>query len=196
MVDKSKPTLLDYLKNVKGLGTLLAGLVPLLPSAVSSPGYWFPPLGDVTPIGRTGVLGLSLALIFISFWLAKPQKVTRRFIILFVAGVVFFVFYFFSARHFVKRIDRPADNSTTYVSVGYERTQFAQQTFGSSESDEEMLRNRGLTDEDISRLWTDHSIDMARLCLLISYLGFVLSLVLIACIGARDIVFDKLLAAE
>jgi hypothetical protein len=68
------------------------------------------------------------------------------------------------------------------VSVGYKRTEFAKSTLGDA-SDEEMLRDRGLTDEDIRSLWTTRSLSLSRLLLFVSCMGCTLSLVALASLG-------------
>jgi hypothetical protein len=77
---------------------------------------------------------------------------------------------------FVRTIDLPAANDAVSVTVGYERTPFAQQTFGDV-SDLELLRKRGPTEEEIQRLWTLRSINIARVSLFASYLLFLCSLI-------------------
>jgi len=62
------------------------------------------------------------------------------------------------------------------VSVGYERTEFTNATFGSM-TDEEVLRQRGTDEEQIRKLWTPTSVIIARLALFGSYCGFVLALI-------------------
>ena len=92
--------------------------------------------------------------------------------------------YLFPYKHFVRRIDAPANESALFVSVGYERTSFADHTFH-SESDWDMLRARGTNEEEVTKLWTARSLDIARFCLIVSYCGFVLPLVLIFSLGVR-----------
>jgi hypothetical protein len=63
---------------------------------------------------------------------------------------------------FIHRVEIPSRETSVYVSVGFQRTEFAAQTFGSA-SDEEMLLARGPSEEEIRRLWTRQSLIIARL---------------------------------
>jgi hypothetical protein len=158
-------------------------LSALLPGAAA--GYLFPALGELTISARLGVVFLAATITYLSFYAAqRPPNAWSRF--LFLAGIAFLALcsYLVSLQHFVRKIDIPASGSVIIVSVGFERTTFAVQTF-QGESDWDMLRARGTSDEDVSRLWTERSLDIARLCLFGSYCGFILPLVLIFSLGVR-----------
>ena len=77
---------------------------------------------------------------------------------------------------FVRTIDRPALKDTVTVTIGYDRTMFAHQNFAQND-DWEMLRQRGVTEDEIARLWTSQSIILARLALFATYLLVILSAV-------------------
>jgi hypothetical protein len=62
----------------------------------------------------------------------------------------------------------PSTNSDVPVSVGYQRTDFAVQTYPGM-SDWEMLHDRGPWEEQVQKLWTRHSIIVVRTQLWISY---------------------------
>ena len=101
-----------------------------------------------------------------------------------VACVSFYV-YLDCYMNFVRKIDIPSLSSSQTVSVGYEKTPFAIQVFG-SESDWNMLRARGTDDEEIWKLWTARSIVRARLSLFSASCGFALSLVFVFSLGVRS----------
>jgi hypothetical protein len=98
------------------------------------------------------------------------------------ASALFLVFYLGLNYRFVRRIDVPSRNTSVLVSVGYERTEFANTTFGSA-TDEEILRQRGPEDEQIRKLWAFGSVLTARLVLFGSYCGFVLALISAVSVG-------------
>lgn len=183
-------TLLEYYKKFKSISGCLAtamGIGPLvsawLPGAAQA--YFFPPLGDITAPARLGVTLLAAVTTYVSFYGPKPP--TRVFQRLLWIGLISFLAlagYLLSYKHFIRKIDVPANDSALFVSVGYERTSFANQTFH-SESDWDMLRARGTSEEEVAKLWTARSLDIARLCLIASYCGFVLPLVLIFSLGVR-----------
>jgi hypothetical protein len=53
---------------------------------------------------------------------------------------------------------------------GSDRTDFADRTFAKDESAWNMVKQRGLSDEDITRVWTQESVRKNRLKLFFSYL--------------------------
>ncbi len=183
-------TLLSYYKkfaSVSGALAVATGVGPLLsallPGAV--PAYLFPTLGEITMPARFGVVVLAATITYFSFYAAQhPPRVLARFLLLAAVAFLALCCYLVSLQHFVRKIDIPSDGSSVFVSVGYERTNFATQTFH-DESDWDMLRARGTSDEDVSRLWTERSLDVARICLFASYCGFILPLVLIFSLGVR-----------
>ncbi len=96
-----------------------------------------------------------------------------------VFAAIFFFAYLAARIYFVRTIEIPSIEGVEIVSVGYERTDFAKSVFG-AESDLDMLRARGGSDEEILRLWTTRSVYVSRIALLGSYLGCALLLVAIA----------------
>jgi len=183
-------TLVRYYKNFASISGALAaatGVGPLVSALLpgAAPAYFFPPLGDVTMPSRLGAVALAVAITYFAFYSTPPPKgVFRRFLPLTVVALIALCCYLFCFSHFVRKIDVPASDSHILVGIGYERTSFAIQTFD-SESDWDMLRARGTSDEEVSRLWTARSLDISRLCLFVSYCGFVQPLILIFSLGVR-----------
>ena len=190
MQSSTQPSLLDYYKNFKSICGALAAIVSaiplasaLLPSEPSA--YSFPPVGDITMPARLGVFVLAAAATFVCFYSTRPKSgVARKFVLIASLSLMAFFCYLLSYHHFVRRIDEHATNSALFVSVGYERTVFATQTFD-GETDWDMLRARGTSEEEVSRLWTSRSLDIGRLCLIASYCGFLLPIVAILSLGVR-----------
>ena len=84
-------------------------------------------------------------------------------------------------------MDIPTRETAVYVTVGYQRTAFADATFGSV-SDWELLRARGTDEEELRKLWTTQSLIIARLALYTAYSLIVLALVVTFSFGVvRDI---------
>jgi hypothetical protein len=168
------------LATATGIGPLVSAWLP-----GSAPAYFFPPLGEITMPARLGVVVLSVAITYISFYGTRPEaKVFQRFLWVGVISLLALTGYLLSYGHFVRKIDAPANDSALFVSVGYERTVFAEQTFH-SESDWDLLRARGTSEEEVAKLWTAQSLHIARLCLIASYSAFILPLVLIFSLGVR-----------
>ncbi|HEY1463546.1 MAG TPA: hypothetical protein VGF44_09030 [Terriglobales bacterium] len=184
------PTLIDYYKKFKSLYGALAGIFTLagpLASIIFSgaiEAYAFPPLGNTATIGRLGILVLGGALTFIAFWDTPRVNPFKKFLIIGGCAFLSLVCYMVAFAHFVKRVDIPASESSVFVTVGYEKTEFAIKNFP-SETDSEMLTYRSTDDEQIEKLWTPRSVDIARTLLFFSYSGFILPFVLIFSLGVR-----------
>jgi hypothetical protein len=159
-------------------------LSKILPEPVGP--YLFPPLGDIEGIARLGAFIFSTLTTYLVFICAKDSalnKVPKRTVILFVIAVALFLGYFSASYRFIRVVSIPSEHRAIAVSVGFERTDFARRNFSSS-SDIEMLRDRGLVEEEIERLWTVRSLLSARLTLYLCYLGCVMSLVGFLSFGA------------
>jgi hypothetical protein len=166
-------TLKQYYKAFWGLFGILAATPPLLAASVSSllpegvSVLRFPPLGDVEPFARLGLVALSLLTIhLIYFWNGGKWLMGATATVALLCLSLYVAIY----PRFVIRIDIPSQDPV-HVSIGYARTQFAATNFPGY-SDENLVRARGATDEEIRRLWTYNSIALARLGLFLSYAGF------------------------
>ena len=162
---------------------IVCGLLPPASNFIL-PGRIFPPLGNETAISQVFVVVFGLAVTYIIF-LARSSSVStihQRIKLYLLLGIACFCIYLGAHMRFVRNIAVPSTNQTINVSVGYERTKFATETFGPA-SDWEMLRFRGTDDEEIMKLWTTKSVYIARLVLLGSYLGSLLSLIAFASLG-------------
>jgi hypothetical protein len=169
----TRVSLKQYYLSARGLSTAVAAVVLPLASKIvgsDSSAYLFPPLGDMDGIARVGLVALCLGVSVGVYFLvaAQPPKSPSRVIwaaLLFAA--ICLLAYLSAYQRFVRRVDIPSRETSVYVSVGYQRTAFADQTFGSA-SDWEMLRARGTSEEEIGRLWTARSIIVTRLGLYFS----------------------------
>ncbi len=183
-MNKSRPiTIGQYYAGFKSLAGAFAGLTVLLPLVSDIlPAEWaalvFPPLATMDVPARFGTMALAFALTFV-FYFAKDWQAVITFrqigspiLIAVVCLCVYLVLHFW----FVRKVDIQSLGTSVYVTVGYERTEFAIRNLGSA-SDWELLRLRGTDEEEIRRLWTPASLVSARLLLFVSYCGFILSLV-------------------
>jgi hypothetical protein len=172
-------TLEQYYKAFWSLYGLLAAAPPLVTTVIlpflpdSASVYGFPPMGDVGGFARLALVCLAVLVTYVVyFWRGGkwPLVVAPLFAVLSLC--VYIALY----PRLVLRVDIPSLKSATRISVGYERTPFAEANFR-SDSDEDMLRARGFDDEEIKKLWTYRSLTVARLALFGSYCGFILGLV-------------------
>ena len=193
MAKKPTELIIGYYKNFKSVWGALAGatgcyviISALFPANVS---YGFPPMGDGTIVCLVGFVLLFVALTFLSFHITS--RAVRRNLIVWSIIAAFPALAAYAVCHwkFVRKVDIPAISSSALVSVGYERTTFAQKNF-KEVSDWEMLRQRGPYEEQIWGLWTTRSIILARLSLLTSFFLFTAALVLAFSLGVRNLTAD------
>jgi hypothetical protein len=89
---------------------------------------------------------------------------------MFIASMIL---YEYSFTRFVRRVEIPSRNESVLVSIGTQRTEFATKNFPGN-TDLEMLKQRGLGEEEVEKLWTLNSISLARLLLWAPYCGLFL----------------------
>lgn len=164
-----------------GLMSAAIGGLPILSKLLPEGwgGYVFPPLGDQGPIFRGAALILC-ALVTLIVYFAYPRYArydkrerVRTLLLTAIVSVLGVMAFFILSQRFVRHIAVPTRNVELVVSVGYERTDFAQKTFGPA-TDWELLRYRGINEEEIQRLWTSRSIILVRLGLFVSYMAFLI----------------------
>jgi hypothetical protein len=124
------------------------------------------------PVARLGAIVLCTAAIC-SGYLTIGRVKRPLIFIAFATCAVSFLLYLSLTSACVRKIDIPSRGAVVFVTVGYTRSAFATKAFG-NETDWEMLRDRGFSDEEIQRLWTPGSVILARLSLYVAYLGVVL----------------------
>lgn len=88
----------------------------------------------------------------------------------------------------VRRTELPEGKGTLVVVVGLKRTEFAQKMF-SGQSDEEMLKHRAWTEEEVRRLWEPWTVVVAKVVVLVLYLMFLGPLV---AASSLSVLFDCL----
>ncbi len=192
-------TVKSYYKNFISIYGALAGALGAFPFLSELlPEAWaqsvFPPLGAVEPYSRFASFVLAGAITLIvytmntSSFVSSKRGRSKSMWLVFTIAVIAVIVFFISTQAFVRGIDIHSAGKRVVVSVGYDRTEFARTTF-KDDSDEEMLRARGMSEEEIWRLWTTKSIIVVRSLLFLSYLIFILSAVAFVSLSA---LFDKL----
>jgi hypothetical protein len=170
---------IEYYKGFASLRGAIAALLGTLPiSSLVIPGRVFPPLGNDTALAQGFAVVFAFAVTYLVFLRkdAPVSKLKGAILVFLVIACVFFISYFAARLYFVRTLEIPSIGSSNIVSVGFQRTTFANSVFGSSD-DLEMLRSRGADEEEIFRLWTAKSIYVSRLSLFVSYLGCALCLI-------------------
>lgn len=160
----------DYLKRICTSFGALAALGAILPLA-SLAGDWaaflFPPLGDLTPIARIGCVVAVLVVICCGY-VGVGGKGLKKWILMWCVLALASAFgYVYYSLQYVLRI--PSGSAFFLVSIGSEKTDFAVRTFAKGESQWEMVESRGLSDEQITKLWTSQSVLRNRLELFFTY---------------------------
>lgn len=191
-------TIKSYYKHFLSLYGVLAaaiGGLPLLSKLLPEDWaqYVFPPLGAWSPFYRVAALVLAASITLLVYFSKEKlyvnskrrrTKALRLRITIAIIGVIAFLML---TQKFVRSIPIPSIDKSIVVSVSYERTEFARSNFPNA-TDEEMLRARGATEEEIWRLWTSQSIIVARSALFVTYLICILSAVSCFSLG---VLFDK-----
>lgn len=165
-------------KSFRGILASLLGGFPLISSFL--PGYLhtFPPLGDIEAAARGGLVILAFGISFCVYFWSEEMRRRAGLVLALAIGIILLSLFGYLALslRFVTRVDIPSRDSAVYVSIGYERTPFANSTFGPL-SDTEMLRERGTDEEQVRMLWTSKSLIIVRLLLYATYSLLILSLV-------------------
>lgn len=178
-------------KSLYGVLTAFAAVLPFIPKLApgSSTEYLLAPLGDIDNFVRSSFAVFCVAVTyFVHFFFQDQSHTGRKRAILFSLLIIpafSLVLYIVFCLSFVRRVDIPALGHSVFVSVGYQRSEFAKQNFGSM-TDEEMLRQRGLGEEEVRKLWTQFSLVAVRVGLILSWYAFALSLVLGLSLGVLD----------
>ena len=163
-------TLSQYYAAYKSLLGIIAGLASASPLLALIPigadKYIFPPLGNVDIVARLiSVTAALLATFFVYF--VRSTNSLRAIAIASSLFVLFAILYTAAFSSFVRTIEIPAQKTSVSLSVGFTRTEFARKEFAGV-SDEQILRFRGLSEEEIRRCWTPASLLIARALLWIS----------------------------
>lgn len=183
---KTPITLKQYYKSFLSLSGLFASVPPLYASVVSVflPAglavLGFPPLGNVEPLARLGLLLLAASVIHLSYFFVPSRWAIAACVFLSAIALFYYVGVY---PKFVVRVDMPGAGMVR-VNIGQERTAFALTNFADY-SDEEMLRARGTSEEEVRRLWTLDSLRKGRVSLLSSYCVFILGIVSVFSLGVR-----------
>lgn len=183
-MNSSLLTLPRYYRAFRSLSGCLAGLVSSVPllSRLLLPddlrAYGFPPLGTVEVPARILAVVFALAATFLAFFsravVAGGNR--KRVIGAMVLALIFLFAYVCLFLRFVRTVEIPSKGTEVQVSVGDQRTEFANANFD-GESDWELLKYRGTDEEEIWRLWTAQSLLISRLTLYAAYLMLLVSLV-------------------
>lgn len=195
MADTSTITIRRYYASFKSVWGILAsafGALPILSILLPEKAYPFPPIGDIEVPARAGLVVLAFAATFgVYFWaFSFHRRIPGVMAVVFGVSLVSLVVYLGLCERFVRRVDIPSRQTDVTVSVGYERTAFAEITFGAA-SDWELLRARGTDEEQIKKLWAMKSLIIARLALFATYSVFLLALVVMFSFGVVRDIYDR-----
>jgi hypothetical protein len=178
-------------KSARGISTAIGVILPVIPKVKGGTWteYLLAPLGDVDIIARILLAVFCIAMTYLVYFFFQGQshKARKRTLLLTLFFIPFSCacLYLVLCMSFVRNINIPTLERSAYVSVGFQRTSFARQTFDSM-TDEEMLRSRGLDDEEIRKLWTPLSLVVTRVALFMAWSGIALSLICGLSLGLLD----------
>jgi hypothetical protein len=186
MPSRPPDPLIEYYKSFRSILGALAALVaasPLLskalPAEVSQ--HVFPPLGEIEALARIGAVAFAILATYVAFFLRSGNAEVKVVTAASLALLSFVAFLALSSR-LIRTITVRSPNTALAVSVGFERSDFSKKNFA-NDSDWEILRQEGVSDEEIEKLWTPNSVIAGRLALWISCVGFVVASVFALCFG-------------
>ena len=163
-------TLTAYYAAYKSLLGGLAAAVTVSPLVSMIPlhadPYIFPPLGEIDMVSRVITVAAILLATFVVLYL-NPRDQIRAIIISTLLFLGCAICYAICFSLFVRTISIPAKDTSVSFSIGMRRTEFAKKQFPDN-TDQEILRYRGLSEEEVQRCWTPASLLAARLLLWLS----------------------------
>jgi hypothetical protein len=179
---ESKVTVLEYYKGYwslyafgAGIGFLPPLIHELLGNSSTTANLLYPPLGDMQRLGLVLTFGFLLLTTFVVFVCCRSARRIHVFVpaLLLAAVLVGVGGLTYLYVHYV-RVDRiETKNLSVPVTIGYERTKFAIDTYpndGDPKHDDwTMLHERGPTEDKIQQLWTRQSIWAVRYSLWACY---------------------------
>jgi len=168
-------SLAEYYKGFASLSGLMTGILTAVPIVGELTGgtvsaTLFPPVGSAFRLPTLLVIIVLTIAIYgthTATWIQSASRRRRALWIAFGSALPGLLIYVASYSRFVREL--PGKDEPHYVAVGFERRNFTDQHLRDG-SDWDLLRYRGLTDEDIQFWWTQRSIIVARIVLVFSYL--------------------------
>jgi hypothetical protein len=187
-----------YYKHFKSLFGGIAVVVGLLPlgAIFGSNAYLFPPLDgeSIEKFVIVAAVVFSLAVTFLVYF-AKDTSLSKpgfgrvlTLIVLILTAVISLGLHVICHTVFVRNVEIPAKNQTVTVSIGKHRNRNIPNKYKLM-SDEDMLRDRGATEDSIRLLFTLQSILVGRSCLYFSYL---MTILLFVAFGSFGVLFSAL----
>jgi type IV secretory pathway component VirB8 len=175
-------TLADYYKGFVSLSGAITAILTAVPIAGELTGgavsaTLFPPIGSAYRLPTLLVIvALTIAIYETRTapWIQSARKRRRALWMAFGIAFLGVLVYVASYSRFV--VELPVKDQQAFVAVGFERQSFSNEHLKEG-SDSDLLRYRGLTDEDIKTIWTLRSIVVARVTLLTTYLLVLLPLI-------------------
>jgi hypothetical protein len=169
---------IERFKIVVGLLTGALAALPLLSEVLPGKAgdYAFPPLGTYQlfwVILSVAVAAFVILLVYYfvqgSSVLTQHDKRVKAFILMGVLELLGVMAYFAAVQVAVREVSIPTQKKEVAVSVGFERSEFANREFA-GRSDWYMLENMGFQEEQIRKLWTLKSLLLSRTLLFAAYL--------------------------
>lgn len=180
-----KITVRQYYQGFVSLLGLVAGMpfvAPLLhlffPDSSAVAEYLYPPLGDVEFIAVAATVGFLFATTFVVFTCCQfARRIHPSVPAILMSGLALGVCFLIMLNVlFVRHIRVPSANLEVPVSIGYQRTDLALRAYPPAAtspfapwSDWAMLGDAYPREEQIQKLWTQHSIWVVRVLLWLSY---------------------------
>src|ERR1700686_5002511 len=121
----------SHFKSARGIGTAIGILLPVIPKVKGGAWteYLLAPLGDVDIVARILEAVLRVATTYLVFFFFRGQSPARRrrtlLLMLFIVPFLCACLYSGFCMSFVRTANIPTRERSAYVSVGFQRTDFA-----------------------------------------------------------------------
>jgi hypothetical protein len=141
-----------------------------LPNSSAFADYLYPPLGDFEWIAVAATLGILVITTFVVFVFCESVSKIRRSVPAVLMVILALSVCWLLALYvpYVRRVPVKAVDLEVPVSIGYNRTEFARNTYPQS-TDWEILQSVGPHEDQIQKLWTPRSISVVRISLWFFY---------------------------
>ena len=150
------------------------------------PSFVCPPIGVLGDYVFSIAITVAASAGLLTWLISDPDKLSATLKTAATVVVLSIVAYTFFVSQYVIRLERYNPSMSAIVSIGFQKTSYALQTFPDA-SPLRMLKEHGHREEDILDLWTESSVELVRTGILATYTLIFLSLsAVIGCLAQSD----------
>jgi len=191
-------TLEHYYKEFKSLFGGITAVIAAFPLVATFVPANIPPI-ILPPVESSTIAVSEIFVLFFVVWVffLKDLSLWQRSyacpIVMFlflILGFIAYLFYYSWTLQVVRVIHVPINGQEYVAVIGLQRSPFAEQFFPNA-TDEEMLKERGVTEEEIRRLWIPESVYTAKTWLVGYYFLTLICITITGSVGVLCSCLDK-----